>query len=270
MRRTMAIACALFVGVLVAAVWGLKALSRSIMFPAVRVPLPSADELATLGLRPLEARTADGLTLMCAYRPPRALQGPVVVYFHGNAESAAQNLPLARSLGGEGLGVALAEYRGYGGLPGRPTEAGLYADGLALLEALGREGVQGARIVLVGRSLGTGVAVELARQGRGRALILISPYTSMVDVGRLMVGPIAPWAVADRFDNAAKAPHLTLPAAVIHGVRDEVIPFEMGLALARRIPDARFVPLPDAGHNDIPDLPGLIAQQVAVLTNAVP
>jgi fermentation-respiration switch protein FrsA (DUF1100 family) len=267
MRQPVAIACALIVVTVVAALWGLQALSRSIMFPAATLPLPSARELAVIGVRIIDLRTADGLQLRCAYRPPRSSEAPVIAYFHGNAESAAQNLPLAVALGDFGLGTALAEYRGYGGMPGRPTEAGLYADGLALLDALAREAVPSSRIILVGRSLGTGIAVELARQGRGRALVLISPYTSMVELGRLMVGPLAPLAVADRFDNAAKAPHLRLPAVVIHGTRDEVIPFEMGMALARQIPNARFVPLSDVGHNDIRDLPRLIAREVAALTD---
>ena len=73
-------------------------------------------------------------------RRPRP-HDPVVLYFHGNAEAAAQNLPLAESLHARGLGVFLAEYRGYGGLGGSPSEKGLYADGEAALAELGRLGV---------------------------------------------------------------------------------------------------------------------------------
>jgi fermentation-respiration switch protein FrsA (DUF1100 family) len=265
-RRIGAIALALLLAM--AALWGLRAVSRSMMFPRADTPLPSERELARDGLRLLECRTSDGLSLRCAYRPARSAELPVIVYFHGNAESAAQNLDLVPALAHHGWGVLLAEYRGYGGLAGSPTEEALYADGLAALDALRQESPAAHRVVLVGRSLGTGVAVELARRGRGDALVLISPYTSMVALGRLLVGPLARLAVADLFDNAAKAPDLRQPVVIIHGARDEVVPFEMGVTLARLLPRARLVALPDVGHNDLPDLPGLIVREVTALMEA--
>ncbi len=247
--------------------WGLKALSRSLMFPGCPVRFPPAADLARYGVRLLDTRTADGLALAAAWTPPRAATDPCVVYFHGNAESAAQNLDLIQLNAAHGWGVMLVEYRGYGGLPGSPTESGLYADAEAALAALAAAGVPSDRVVLVGRSLGTGVAVEMARRGRGRTLVLISAYTSMVEMGRSVAGFLAPMAIADRFDNAAKVGTLRLPALVIHGERDEVVPFAMGVEIARRLPGARFVAVPNAGHNDLPrpalllsdDLPALLA-----------
>jgi len=248
-----------------AAIPGLRTLSRVMMYPGDAAPLPPPPVLAHLGVRPLDATTSDGLHLRGALVAPARADLPVILYFHGNAEAAARNLDLAADLARLGWGVALAEYRGYGGMPGSPTEEGLYADGEAALEALAGQGLASSQLVLVGRSLGTGVAVEMALRGHGRALVLVGPPTSMVDMGRLMVGPLARWAVADRFDSTAKAPRIRLPTLIVHGTRDEVVPFRMGEALSARFPNARLLALPGVGHNDIPDLAALLAREIPAL-----
>jgi fermentation-respiration switch protein FrsA (DUF1100 family) len=184
-----------------------------------------------------------------------------VLYFHGNAESAAQNLPLADELARGGIDTFLAEYRGYSGLPGRPSEAGLYQDAEAALDAFG-EGRDSPGVVLVGRSLGSGVAVELASRRPPRLLILVSPYTSLVDMGRSLVGPLAPVLVPDRFDNLSKIAALKCPVVVVHGTRDEVVPFEMGRRLAAAGRNVRFVPLEGRTHNDLPELPRLLLAEI--------
>jgi fermentation-respiration switch protein FrsA (DUF1100 family) len=251
--------------VAMAALAALRALSRSMMFPGDPTPLPGPEHLTRLGLGVLDTRTDDGLHLRGIFRAPTGADAPTVLFFHGNGESVARNIDLAIGLGQKGWGVALAEYRGYGGLSGSPTEVGLYKDAEAAQRYLDAQGIRPERIVIVGRSLGTGVAVELARRGYGRALVLVSPFTSMVDMGRSMVGPLAPLAVADRFDSVAKAPEIRMPTLVVHGTHDEVVPFRMGERLAARIPDARFLPLPGVGHNDIPDLAGLLAHEIPPL-----
>ncbi len=241
--------------------WFLRSFARVLAFPGSRVSLPEAGAPGDRG-RILTYRTPDGLTLHAAWISSGATGAKVVVYFHGNAESAAQNLPLARALARDGVDVVLAEYRGYGGEPGRPDEAGLYADGTALLGAVEREGTTRDRLVLVGRSLGTGVAVELALRAPPSLLILVSPYTSLPDMGRSLVGPLAPLVVPDRFDNLAKIATLTVPVVILHGTKDDVIPFRMGERLAAAGKNVRFVPLEGRTHNDIPDLPALLLSEI--------
>jgi fermentation-respiration switch protein FrsA (DUF1100 family) len=248
-----------------AALWGLVRVSRAMKFPGSPVRFPPAADLARHGIQLLETRTTDGLHLTAAWVPPRSSADPCLVYFHGNAESAAQNLDLAELNAAHGWGLLLVEYRGYGGMPGSPTETGLYADAEAALASLTRAGIPASRVILVGRSLGTGVAVEMACRGRGQALVLISAYTSMVEMGRSVAGFLAPLAVADRFDNAAKVGALRLPALVLHGARDEVVPYAMGLEIARRLPGARFVAIPNAGHNDLPSPALLLARELPAL-----
>ncbi len=256
----------LLVAALLAAgfVFFLRSFARVLAFPGSAIPLRDAGALGEKG-RIVTFRTSDGLTLHAAWIASGAPAARVVVFFHGNAESAAQNLPLASALASGGVDAVLAEYRGYGGEPGRPDEEGLYADGTALLEALAREGVTPERLVLVGRSLGTGVAVELARRSPPWLLILVSPYTSFPDLGRSLVGPLAPLVVPDRFDNLGKIGSLACPVVILHGTKDEVVPFRMGEALARAGRNVRFLPLEGRSHNDIPDLPALLLGEIARL-----
>jgi fermentation-respiration switch protein FrsA (DUF1100 family) len=241
---------------------GLRAYARSVLFAGSGVPFPAAEALGE-AVRLLDYVAADGTRLRGAWTTPGREDGPVVLFFHGNAESAAQNLGFAASLARLGVSSFLAEYRGYGGLAGTPTETNLYADALAAREVLRARGVGNDRLVIVGRSLGTGVAVELAARERCRLLVLVSPYTSITAMGRFVVGPLAPMLVPDPFDSLSKASRLAQPVVVLHGTSDDVIPFAMGETLARAIPGARFVPLEGRGHNDIPELAALVAGEIA-------
>ncbi len=243
--------------------------SRLLIYPGSPRRFPPPAELARLlpGSRLVPTRASDGREGAGLLLPPSRTEGPWVLYLHGNAESAADNLSLAAELATAGVGVLLAEYRGYGGLPGRPTEAGLTADAEAALAALEAAGAPPERIAVVGRSLGTGVAVALARRRPPGLLVLVSPFTSAVDVGRLVVGPLAPLLVADRWDSIGALPELRVPVVVVHGARDDVIPVEMGRRLAASRPDVRYLELPDATHDDVPGLGALLSREVhAVLT----
>jgi hypothetical protein len=178
---------------------------------------------------------------------------PTIVHFHGNGEQLADLVALGRRLRSAGLGVLHVEYPGYGLVGGSPSEDATYAAAeAALVHLKSRYGVADDRIVLQGQSLGCGIAVEMAARGHGSRLILISPFTSVVDVGKKVM-PIVPVGllVRDRYDNAAKAPRVGHPALVIHGTRDRVVPFEMGSRLSALLPHARLVTVPGGGHNDL-------------------
>lgn len=179
---------------------------------------------------------------------------PTVLHFHGNGEQLADLIGLGRAMHQAGLGFFALEYPGYGvDRLGRPSEVANYAAAEAALQHLERQhGVSPRDVILQGQSLGTGIAVELAKRGYGKRLILISPYTSMVDMGKLTV-PIFPneWLVHDRYENLKKAPRVDLPTLVVHGTRDEVIPHSMGERVAKALPNARFVSVPGGHHNDL-------------------
>lgn len=222
---------------------------RTVLFPAPtdpRVPVPTGAALLALTAK-------DGAAVHALWLPPPE-GARVVVAFHGNGETIANGVAHAEGLHRRGLGALLVEYRGYGAsaASGPPSEAGLYLDGEAALDELARRGVERDRVVLWGTSLGSGVAAELASRGRCARLVLVTPYTSIVH----MAERFAPWLpvgsiVVDRFDTIAKAPRLALPTLVVHGDRDEIVPYAMGREVAAALPDARLVTVPGGHHNDL-------------------
>jgi fermentation-respiration switch protein FrsA (DUF1100 family) len=251
---------------LLLALLGLRALARFATFPGSSTPLPPPDDARarSLGISIVDYEAEDGQKLRGARVRTGRPDAPTVLYFHGNGESAALNVPLALELRDLGLDTFLAEYRGYGGVGGRATEAGVTLDAFAALAHLQKTNVPREKLVVVGRSLGSGVAVELARHGLVGSAVLVSPYTSIVDMARTLVGPLAPLVVADRFDSLSKVREVSVPMVVIHGRRDEVVPYEQGRRLAE-VAGARLVTLEDRGHNDIPDLAGVLAREIAAI-----
>ena len=231
---------------------------RSLMYHPGGVPGAPADA-GLPNAREARVPTADGLTLLSWYLAP-APGRPVVLYLHGNAGTIADRAFKARLFARQGLGVMLAEYRGYGGNPGRPTEAGLYADARANLAWLADQGHGPGDIVVYGESLGTGVAVqaalELAQAGTPvRALVLEAPFTAMADAA----GVHYPWLptgllTRDRYDSSAKIGAVRCPVLVIHGSADRVVPQDQGMrlfALAAEPKTAAW--LPGAKHGDVYD-----------------
>jgi hypothetical protein len=224
---------------------------RSMLYPAP----PGAREPRLHGATLLRVPGPEGSTVFALHVPAPA-GAPTVVHFHGNGEQLADSGWLAQRFQEAGLGFYAVEYPGYGLAKGRgPTEEGLYASSEAALKHLHQGlGVPREQVVLQGQSLGSGVAVEMARRGYGARLILVSPYTSMVDMGAVLF----PWLpvkllARDRFDTVSKAPQVGLPVLIIHGVQDELIPVAMGQRLGTVFPRASVFLVEGAGHNDVYD-----------------
>lgn len=219
-------------------------LQRALLFPAPRKPaalIGQGEILQVPGGTPMLWRPVEGT-------------GPVVVHFHGNGEQIASEAWLGEELARRGVSFAAVEYPGYPGAVGVPSEEGIVAAAEKALQHLTTAmGVSPERVVLSGQSLGAGVAVVLASRGWGTRTALLSPYTSLPAVaasGILRLFPIR-LLMRDRFDSEARAPAIRHPVLVLHGDRDEVIPFELGKALAERFPRARLVRIEGAGHNDL-------------------
>jgi pimeloyl-ACP methyl ester carboxylesterase len=190
----------------------------------------------------------DGAELVVTVRPhdgPRA-----IIYFGGNAEDVSGNLgQFGRDFPDHAL--YLMHYRGYGGSTGRPSETTLLADAVALFDRVQSEHPE---IVLIGRSIGSGVAVGLAEQRPAARLVLITPFASVAGVARATF----PWLpvdliLRDRWDSAARAPGITVPTTIIAAARDEVIPAASTAALRDRFAPgvASMVVIDGVGHNDL-------------------
>ncbi len=225
--------------------------SRSfVYFPGGSLPAPAAVGLPEA--EEMTVGTTDGLVLT-AWHLPAAGGRPTVLIFHGNAGTIAGRAHKARLLHDAGYGVMLAEYRGYGGNPGRPSEPGLTLDARAAIDALAARGVAPEAVVLYGESLGSGVAVRLATERPVLALILEAPFTSLIEVGKHLY-PLLPVEriATDRFDSLSRIGDVAAPLLIVHGERDELVPTVMGRTLlaAAREPKRGVFP-PAAGHNNL-------------------
>ena len=206
-------------------------------------------------LAPVALETADGLSLLAWYAPPREADAPSLIYFHGNAGHIGMRGFKVRAYLNAGLGVLLTTWRGYSGNSGTPTEDGLYADGRAARAFLRAQGAGDERQILYGESLGTGVAVHLAREATPAAVVLEAPFSSVVDIasGRFPLLPVGP-LVVDRFDSAAKIGRVAAPVLIVHGERDRTIPVRLARKLHKRAREPKeAVFIPDADHADLPE-----------------
>jgi uncharacterized protein len=187
----------------------------------------------------------DGGVRLAIWEAPPVRRGlPTFVIFYGNGSNLTDFAQTGENLHAQGYGVVLASYRGYSGNPGSPSEDGLMADARAILAGAPKP------VVLWGHSLGSGVAARMASEGRAEALVLESPYTSIPDVAarRFPVYPVRLF-MRDRFDTLSLVPRITVPVLIIHGTRDWIVPYDMGVTLAKRFGrQAMFVPIVGAAH----------------------
>jgi fermentation-respiration switch protein FrsA (DUF1100 family) len=201
-----------------------------IYFPSQEVP--QLHDYQANDMRVITLNTQDGLVLNSWYKPAKTDQ-PTVLYLHGNAGHIGGRMALARQFMDAGLGLLLLEYRGYGGNKGRPSEKGLYEDGLAGMRFLHQRGIKSEHIALYGESLGTGVATKLAVENRVCAVVLQSPYTSLSDLARYHY----PWLLFnpwDRFNSIDRIQAIHAPLLILHGIKDDVVPYSQGQALFQR------------------------------------
>lgn len=225
---------------------------RSLMyFPDRSAVAPARAGVPDMAERQLTA--ADGVALVAWFKPAASAAHPTIVYFHGNGGNIALRGGRVRPFLDAGYGVLLLSYRGYGGSAGRPSEAGLYADGRAAVRFVLDTGVPARQVVLFGESLGSAVALQMASEQSPGALILEAPFTSAVDVAASAY-PFVPvrWLVKDRYESIAKIGRIRVPLLIVHGERDRIVP----VRYARRLFEAAAQPkkavfLPRAGHNDL-------------------
>jgi hypothetical protein len=237
------------VGGLVCTAVAMNPLERLIFYPEPALAGTPAD--LRLAYEDAAFRTRDGIRLHGWYVPGRRRE--TLLWLHGNAGNISHRLENLRMLhDAVGVGVLLFDYRGYGQSEGTPSEKGLYEDARAAFAYLRkREDVDMAYLVYFGRSLGSAVAINLALEDPPRRLILESPFASIRAMARaIFPAPLALLAPAG-FDNLSKIGRVRSPLLVIHGDRDEVVPYEQGRQLFAAAPDPKaFYEIRNAGHND--------------------
>ncbi len=226
--------------IVLAFAWAFQA---SLIYPAPRgaVPVPP-------GFEEVELRTGDGLTLR-AFERQAAPDLPTIVHFHGNGGSLAGAVAETRGLAEAGYGLLLVNYRGYGTNPGSPSEAGFYEDGRAAFAHLAKGAIAPGDTIVMGNSIGSGPATQMALDFSPHALILVSPFTSLSDIAAetLWFLPVRA-LLRDRFDNAAKLGRLDMPVLIQHGTADTLIPPAHAERLAAAANDADLQLYQGAGH----------------------
>ena len=248
---------------------------RRVIFPGPEgVSVSLLNEVATqVGAAELRVPTEDGETLYGWHRAAIST-GPrrVVLYFHGNASSLLAQIELQNLLLSEGWDFVGIHYRGYPGSTGVPSETGLHEDAVAVWKwVTGELATEPGRVAIHGRSLGGGVAVQLAAKVNPGALVLESTFTSIVDLAKehfrwLPVGRM----LEHRFMTRDFAKLVSCPLLVAHGSADSLIDVRHGKELARIFHADEYIEVPRIDHNDLL-LVGLIATRyLDFLESAVP
>jgi len=214
----------------VAAVWLMQ--ERLMFYPRPAGPTPPAPP----GWRIEEVAftTRDGTPLAGVLARPAVDRPALVLYYGGNAEEVTAFASIAPQTYGE-RAVLLMNYRGYGSSGGSPSETSLVSDALELFDwAAARGDLDRDRIAVHGRSLGSGVAVQVAAAKPARCVVLTSPFTSALDVAK-EIYPWLPVSILMRhvFDSSAHAPKLRMPALILMGDADTLVPMRHSERLAR-------------------------------------
>lgn len=178
---------------------------------------------------------------------------PVILFLHGNAQEVYSWSLVQQELAPVGCRLLLIDYHGYGKSGGEPHEAGLYLDGKASMRWLHERGVEDPDIVVFGKSLGGGLACEIAQGRELKALVLESTFTSLRRVARKLFPFLPPGVpLGEVYDSISKLPSTRCPVLVIHGEMDELIPVGEGFDLYAAAPEPKELYLvPGAGHNDV-------------------
>jgi fermentation-respiration switch protein FrsA (DUF1100 family) len=172
---------------------------------------------------------------------------------HGNAGNISHRLDNVRLLLDQKIQVFIFDYRGYGRSTGRPSEIGIYRDGLAAYDFLVHtRHIRPDRIIPFGRSLGASVAIEISLRRAVRSLIVESGFTSTKEMAKgLFPFGFFSFLLPPHYNNVEKLPQVKVPKLIIHGDKDEIVPFSMGQTLYQSAgPPKYFLPLKGAGHND--------------------
>jgi pimeloyl-ACP methyl ester carboxylesterase len=205
--------------------------------------------------RPTLTLSVDGERILVNTRPGPSANA--VIYFGGNAENVSLSLPTLAAAFPE-RSIFAMNYRGYGGSSGKPSETGLITDALALFD---RVHVDHPQIIVIGRSLGSGVAIHIASERPAERLVLITPYDSLLTIaaGQLGFFPLR-WLMLDKFESWSYAAKITVPTLLIAAQNDEVIPFASTKSLYDQFRPsvASLTVIRDVDHNSISESPEYI------------
>jgi uncharacterized protein len=223
---------------------------RFLFFPARDLVASPAD--VGLDYQSVRMATADGVAIHGWWLPAGDDAPATVLFLHGNAGNISYWLEAVVGYREAGWNVLLIDYRGYGLSEGAPTEEGTYLDADAAWKHLTEtRGIAPSRIVVIGRSLGGGVALGLLQNRKPGALVLEATFTSLADMAsRVLPIPGIGAIMRIHYPNLDRIRSISVPVLVVHSKQDDLVPYEHGRALFEAAPEPkRFLEI-RSGHND--------------------
>ena len=189
----------------------------------------------------VKIKTDDNIQLLAWFHNRNIEKFKTILFLHGNAGSLEDRIYKLNHFKDLNVNFLIVAWRGFSGNKGKPTEAGLYIDAKSAIRWLKSRGVTEENIVLYGESLGTGVAVEIAQDKNYAGIILESPFTSMVDLGKKYY-PFFPvqLLLKDKFESFKKIKKVLSPVLVMHGSSDSIVPLAMGKKMYELANEPKF------------------------------
>ena len=208
----------------------------------------------------LTLNTEDGIELESLLFSHNKKSKKFVIYFHGNAGNVYNRIKEASVIYNMGYDLIISGYRGYGRSSGKPSEKGIFIDARTVLSyVINTLNYELGDIYIYGRSLGTTAAVEVSQNAALGGVILITPFTSSDDFAKEKFGSLLAYFGKGYFSSIDKINNLKSPLLVIHGTKDEVVPYSLGVKLYDAYSGLKeFVSISGGGHNNLelvaPDL----------------
>ena len=164
-----------------------------------------------------------------------------ILFFHGNAGSLENRTYKLNHFKDLNVNFLIIAWRGFSGNKGKPNEMGLYEDARSAIKWLNTIGIKENNIILYGESLGTGVAVEVAQNKNYAGVILESPFTSMINMGKKYY-PFFPvrFLIKDKFESYKKITNISVPILIMHGKVDKIVPYDMGKKMYELANEPKF------------------------------
>ena len=189
-------------------------------------------EKLNVSVEKVKIKTEDNIDLLSWYHKKNSGDYKTILFLHGNAGTLENRIYKINHFKNMNVNFLIIAWRGFSGNKGKPTEKGLYEDAKGALRWLANKGVKEESIIIYGESLGTGVATEIAQNKNFAGVILETPFTSMVNVGKTKY-PFFPvgFLLKDKYESDKKIKNIKSPILIMHGEPDKLLPFWMGKKL---------------------------------------
>jgi len=215
---------------------------RNLLYhPTLDNYIQNQSETEPTEIEKIKITTKDNIDLIGWFYNKDLNKFKTILFFHGNAGSLENRTYKLNHFKKLDVNFLIIAWRGFSGNKGKPNEKGLYEDAKSAVRWLEKKGVDKKNIVLYGESLGTGVAIEIAQHKNYAGIILESPFTSMVDMGKKYY-PFFPvrLLLIDKFESHKKIINIYSPLLVMHGKVDKIVPYKMGRKIYELANEPKF------------------------------